>query len=147
MGYDEEVTTNTEIATQVWHVTSNISECINSMIENYRSEGWTDLLVGALHKMTEKISENRQVYNTIQGDNVVTKVKQTLKERLQSAAAMQVMELEVSQKYMVTETYGSTLNINLHLQWTPPTMENEHQNRNMALRPAPARVKSKCSYD
>ena len=31
------------------------------------------------------------------------------------------MELEVSEKYMVTETYGSTLNINLNLQWTPST--------------------------
>ena len=29
-------------------VTSNTSECINSMIDNYRSEGWTDLLEGVL---------------------------------------------------------------------------------------------------
>ena len=39
-------------------VTSNTSECINSMIDDYRSEGWTDLLEGSLCKMTERISEN-----------------------------------------------------------------------------------------
>ena len=36
-------------------VTSNTSECINSMIDDYRSEGWTDLLEGLLWKMAEKI--------------------------------------------------------------------------------------------
>ena len=55
---------------------------------------------------------------------------------------MQVMELEVSLKYMVTETWGGTLNSNLNLQWTPPTMGHEHQNRNMPLLPVQARVKS-----
>ena len=39
-------------------VTSNTSECINSMIDVYRSDGWTDLLKGILQKMTSKISEN-----------------------------------------------------------------------------------------
>ena len=29
-------------------VTSNTSECINSMIDDYRSEGWTDFLEGVL---------------------------------------------------------------------------------------------------
>ena len=29
-------------------MTSNMSECINSMIDEYRSEGWTDLLEGIL---------------------------------------------------------------------------------------------------
>ena len=43
-------------------VTSNTSECINSMIDDYRSEGWTDLLEGVLWKMAEKISEDRQWY-------------------------------------------------------------------------------------
>ena len=81
-------------------VTSNTSECINSIIDKYRSEGWTGLLEGTLCKMTEKISENRQLYKTIQGGDVVTKVKQTLKDRFHIAAAMQVVELEVSQKYM-----------------------------------------------
>ena len=40
---------------------------------------------------------------------------------------MQVMELEVGQKYRVTETYGNTLNINQNQQWTPPTTQAEHQ--------------------
>ena len=39
--------------------TSNMSECINSMIDDYRSEGWTDLLEGILRRMAEKICENR----------------------------------------------------------------------------------------
>ena len=29
-------------------VTSNTCECINSMIDDYRTEGWTDLLEGIL---------------------------------------------------------------------------------------------------
>ena len=39
---------------------------------------------------------------------MVNKVKQALKDHFHSAAAMQVVELEVGQEYMVTETYGST---------------------------------------
>ena len=36
-------------------------------------------------------------------DDVMSKVKQVLKECFHAAAAMQVVELEVGQKYMVTE--------------------------------------------
>ena len=105
-------------------VTSNTSECINSMIDDYRSEGWTDLLEGVLQKMAEKISENRQHYRMVDGNDVVTKVKQVLKECFHTAAAMQVVELEVDQKYMVAETYGSTINLNQ--QQVPQTTETEH---------------------
>ena len=68
--------------------------------------------------MTEKISENRQLYETVDSDNVVIRVKQVFKDCFHSAAAMQVVVLEVGQKYMVTEAYGSTLNINLNQQQT-----------------------------
>ena len=43
-------------------VTSNTSECINSMFDDYRNEEWTDLLEGVLWKMAEKTSENRPWY-------------------------------------------------------------------------------------
>ena len=46
-------------------VISNTSECINSMIDDYRSDGCTDLLEGILQKMMEKISENRQLYKAV----------------------------------------------------------------------------------
>ena len=69
-------------------------------------------------------------------------MKQVLKDHFHSAAAMQVMELEVHPKYMVIEAYGSTLNINLNQQWTPPTTQTEHQQRYMPIPPAPARVKT-----
>ena len=104
------------------------SECINSMINDYHSEGWTDLLEGTLWKMAEKTCENRQRYKTVDGDEVVCKVKQVLKEPFHSAAAMQVVELEVRQKYMVTEAYGAMVNINLNQQQPEsmplPTSEN-----------------------
>ena len=45
---------------------------------------------------------------------MVSKVQQVLKEHFHSAAAVQVVELEVGQKYVVTETYGLMLNINLN---------------------------------
>ena len=69
-------------------VTSNTSECINSMTDDYRSEGWTDLLERVLQKMVEKISENRQQYRTVDGDDVVNNIKQVLKECFRAAAAM-----------------------------------------------------------
>ena len=37
---------------------------------------------------------------------------------------------------------GSTLNINLNKQQTPPTTQTEHQQRHMPIPPAPARVKT-----
>ena len=91
--------------------------------------------------MTEKISKNRQLYTAVDSHDMVNNVKQVLKDCFHSAAAMQVIELEVSQKYMATETYGSTLNINLSQQWTPPTTQTELQQRHMPITPAPARVK------
>ena len=48
--------------------------------------------------MTEKISENRQLYKAVDSDDVVNKVKQVLMDCFHKAA-MQVMELEVGQKY------------------------------------------------
>ena len=42
----------------------------------------------------------------------MNKVKQVLKECFHAAAAMQVVELEAGQKYMVAETYGSMINLN-----------------------------------
>ena len=45
--------------------------------------------------MTEKIHQNRQQYKTVDGDDVVNKVKQVLKYHFHSTAAMQVVELEV----------------------------------------------------
>ena len=86
------------------------------MINDYHSDGWMDLLEGILWKMAEKISENRQRYKTVDGDEVVCKVKQVLKECFHSAAAMQVVELEAKQKYMVMDTYGAKVNINLNQQ-------------------------------
>ena len=44
-------------------------------------------------KMPEKKSETRQWYKTIDGDEVVNKVKQVLKDHFHIAAAMQVVEL------------------------------------------------------
>ena len=43
---------------------------------------------------------------------------------------------------MVTETYGSMLNINPNHQQTQPTTQMEHQRRHMPIPPAPARVKT-----
>ena len=43
---------------------------------------------------------------------------------------------------MVTETDGSTLNINLNQKWSPPTTQTEHQPRHMPIPPDPARVKT-----
>ena len=39
----------------------------------------------------------------VDSDDVVNKVKQVLKDYFHSAGAMQVVKLEVGQKYMVTE--------------------------------------------
>ena len=49
------------------------------MIDDYRSDGWTDLLEEILQKMMEKIRENRQLYKTVDGDDVVNKVKEVLR--------------------------------------------------------------------
>ena len=43
--------------------------------------------------MAEKISENRQQYKIVDGDDMVNKVKQVLKDHFHSAAAMQELEV------------------------------------------------------
>ena len=77
----------------------------------------------------------------VDGDDVGNKVKQVLKDCFHSAAAMQVVELEVGQKYMITETYGSTMNITLNQQQTQPMAQMEHQQRHMPTPQASAREK------
>ena len=44
---------------------------------------------------------------------------------------------------MVTETYDSTLNINLNQQQIPPKTACKHEHRHMPVLPVPARVKTK----
>ena len=65
----------------------------------------------------------------VDGNDVVSNVKQVLKEHFHAAAAMQVVELEVGHKYMVTETYSATINLNQ--QQVPPTTQMELQQSNM----------------
>ena len=43
---------------------------------------------------------------------------------------------------MITETYGSVININLNQQHTQPMAQMEHEQRHMPTPPAPARVKT-----
>ena len=71
---------------------------------------------------------------------MVSKVKQVLKECFCAAAAMQVVELEVGKQYMVTETYGATINLNQ--QQGPQTTQMEHQQSNMPVSSAPLSVKT-----
>ena len=66
--------------------------------------------------MAEKTSENRQMYKTVDGDDMVCKVNQVLKEDFHCAAAMQVVKLEARQNFMVTEIYRAMVNINLNQQ-------------------------------
>ena len=47
---------------------------------------------------------------------------------------------------MITETYGSMLNINLNQQQTQHMAQVEHEQRHMPTPPAPARVKNQYSY-
>ena len=74
-------------------VTSNTSECINSMMEEYWGESWTDLLEGIICRMTQRIHDKRQEYNKERGDDVVLKVKAILGESFHKAAAMEVVKL------------------------------------------------------
>ena len=90
-------------------------------------------------KMAEKISENRQWYQTVDENDVVNKVKQVLKEHFHAAAAMQVVDLEVGQKYMVTETNAM---INLNHQQVPQMTQMEHGQRNMPILSAALSVKT-----
>ena len=55
---------------------------------------------------------------------------------------MQVVELEVGLKYMITETYGAMVNTDLSQQWTQSTTQMEHQHRLMPTPLGPAKVKT-----
>ena len=105
-------------------VTSNTSECINSMIEDYRSEGWTEMVKGMLCHMTQRISNERQTNKAKRQDEIVPKVKAILADRFAKAAAMEVVELVHRKQYMVTEKRGSTLNINLTAHQQVVVMED-----------------------
>ena len=71
---------------------------------------------------------------------MVSQVKQVLKECFHAAAAMQVVELEVGKQYMVTETYGATINLNQ--QQVTQTTQMEHQQSNMPIPSAPLSLKT-----
>ena len=67
--------------------------------------------------MTHRISDKRQEYILKRGDDFVLKVKAILGESFHKAAAMEVVELYQGNQYMVMERKGSTLNINLNMNW------------------------------
>ena len=71
---------------------------------------------------------------------MVSIVKQVLKECFHAAAATQVVELEVGKQYLVTETYGATINLNQ--QQVTQTTQMEHQQSNMPVPSAPLSVKT-----
>ena len=100
-------------------VTLNMSKCINSMIEEYRSESRTELLEGTLHHMTQRISDKRQEYSTERGDDIVPKVGNSFHK----TAAMEVAELFQGNQYMVNKKKCSTLNINLNANRQTTEME------------------------
>ena len=84
-------------------VTSNTSECINSMIEEYQGESWPDLLEGVLCHMTQRISDKKQKCNNKRGDDIVPKVKAILGKSFHKATALEVVKLVWGRQYMVTE--------------------------------------------
>ena len=51
---------------------------LNSMIEEYQSKSWTDLLEGTFCHMTQRRSDKRQEYITERGDDIVPKVQAIL---------------------------------------------------------------------
>ena len=52
MGHNKETPQPQRLPAQYGIVTLNVSKCINSMIEEYRSESRTELLEGTFHHMT-----------------------------------------------------------------------------------------------
>ena len=94
-------------------VTLNVSECMNSMIEEYRSEN---------HK-TQRISDKRQECIRERGNKMVPKVKAILRDSFHKAGPMEVVALIWGNQYMVTEKKGSTLNINLNANRQTTEME------------------------
>ena len=77
MGYDKEMSYG-RIPPRYGIIMLNASECINSMIDEYRNEGWMELTDGLLHDMTTRISTNQQTYKMEPEDEVVPKVKDIL---------------------------------------------------------------------
>ena len=95
---------DTDLPPRFGITTSNTSECVNSMINAYRSEGWMELLEALLHHMTHMISENRQKYKDKNPEDVVPKIQQILKKRWHDSADMTVCEIEADHlEYKVSE--------------------------------------------
>ena len=63
------------------------------------------------------------------------KVKQVLKEHFHSAA--EVVELEVRQKYMVTETHEAKVNIDLNQQQAELNPQHRFNNMQVKVMPPP----------
>ena len=77
------------------------------MIEEYRNEGWMELLDGIVHHMTKMISANRQKYKDKDPGTVVPKIQQILKKRWDDSENMTVCEIEERNlENKITEEYG-----------------------------------------
>ena len=74
---------------------SNTNESINGMIyECCCEEGWLGVIDVVLDKMICMISGRRQKYKDHTPDGVVSVVNQILRQNWESAASMQVVEIE-----------------------------------------------------
>jgi MULE transposase domain/Ulp1 protease family, C-terminal catalytic domain len=75
-------------------LTSNTSECVNSMFLEARSLPWLDATEKIIDIMTSKISTNRRKYLTKAPQGIVARVAQEMKTEWDSAASLEVYQLE-----------------------------------------------------
>lgn len=88
-------------------VTSNTSECVNSMLADARAVGWLEAIERIVDIMSTRIYNCRTKYVDRDPSDVVSRVAQILKVRWDAAASMSVIELESgSGDFKVVEPYS-----------------------------------------
>jgi hypothetical protein len=75
-------------------VTSNTSECVNSMFGEARYLGWLEAVGKLVDVMSTRIFQCRQKHAKKEGTKVVPKVHKKLQLRWDAAAALSVIELQ-----------------------------------------------------
>jgi len=74
-------------------VTSNTSEAVNAMLDDYRGMGWLGLIDGTLGHMSKRISKKRNEYRPKRGGDVVPRIKELLFKRWNACIQLDVDEL------------------------------------------------------
>ena len=95
-------TENHELPPRYGITTSNISESLNSMVDEFRDGSWLDTIIGIIKKMVSRTSSYKKLYEEQKG--IIPEITLILKKRFESCSGFTIIQMNKQSEYYVTRS-------------------------------------------